>query len=152
MKDCPEWGLQGQGVWLGDRMGQCDVANFERPSLNGRAERNDINTDMLKATLNKFCLRQMSGERGRIDGRLGLQPGQNERDCPDMIFMRMGQKDRVDAIALVFKKRRIRCDEINTWRVVAAKGDANIDKNPAAIMLRTVAISIQIHPDLSASA
>ena len=68
-----------------------------------------------------------------------------------MVFVCVGQENRIDIVALILQKGGIWRDQINAWLIFTAKGDANIDKYPATIIGWAISIRVQVHADLAAS-
>ena len=69
-----------------------------------------------------------------------------------MVLMRMRQEDSFDLVCIFCNEFRIGADEINTRRRIVTKGHSQIDEYPSPVVSRPVAICVQIHPDLAATA
>ena len=65
-----------------------------------------------------------------------------------MVLMGVGENEAYEIRALGFEKGDIWKDDIDARLVLAAEGDAHIDDEPLSILLRPVAIDVEIHADL----
>src|SRR5882724_11812486 len=70
----------------------------------------------------------------------------------DVIFMRVGQNDGEELMSALFDEAGIGHDDVDTWRVVVAEHDTEIDHDPLAARLGPITIEIEIHADLTRTA
>ncbi len=133
---------------MGDRY-EIDLIRTERQVA---AEGNYLYTDdIFETRFLELVFDEMRGEGRGIERAAQLRPEMG--DGADMIFMRVGQHDGTHVFALFGKVADIGHDEIDAGRgALAAEHHAAIDDDPIAIIGRTIAIGVEIHPDLARAA
>ena len=67
-----------------------------------------------------------------------------------VVFMGMGQKNRIQSICLFEDELQVRHNDFNAGcRVHVSETNPQINHDPAPFVLRTVAVEIAIHPNLT---
>ena len=141
-----------QRIRLGDRMGDGDEIDGERPELQRAAQRHVLDPHRSgKPRFGQLVFEQPRGERRRIDGH--LQPRPEQRDGADMILMRMGQHDAQHVLALLRQIADVRHDQIDARRVgLRARTSRRNRPRSIAGVGRAEAIGVEIHADLARAA
>ena len=104
-----------------------------------------------QALLFEFQPPDGGGEAAGIDRLFQLGPQMAKR--ADVIFMRMGDEDRLKAVQVVFQPGQIGQDQINTGGAVHIReGHAHIDEDQPFLARRAIAIDIGVHTDLAGAA
>ena len=68
----------------------------------------------------------------------------------DVVLMRVGDEQRLDAVLVLFQPGDIGQDQIDTGRCAhVRKGHAHVDNNQALLARLAVAINIAVHADLA---
>jgi hypothetical protein len=117
------------------------------PRRNLAAERHLGDVDLVEdAGVAQLLAQQEGGERRGVDRRLQARPQPGHR--ADVVLVGVGQDDAEDVVGIVLDEGRVRQDHLDTRRRLVAEGDAQVDDDPLAIVLRPVAVEIEVHADL----
>ena len=70
-----------------------------------------------------------------------------------MVFMGVGQHEADQVLALFFQEADVGHDQVDAGQMLlVAKGDAEIDREPGALMAVAEAVDRQVHADLADAA
>ena len=65
-----------------------------------------------------------------------------------MVLVGMGEDDAEDVVGVFLDKGRVGQDDFDARGGLVAEGDPHIDDDPLAIIRRSIAVAVEIHPDL----
>ena len=137
----------GYPVGLWDRVGERDQLHLERSEGELAAKGDLCQRHIVEdAGVAQLLAQQEGGEGGGVAGR--LQPGPEPAHRADVILMRVGQDDAEDVVGMLFDEARVGHDDLDARRGRVAESHAEIDHDPLPRMGRTVAVEIEVHPDL----
>ena len=104
-----------------------------------------------KAVILHLEPRNMGGELARIDRR--AQTAVKMTDSTDMVFMGMGDKDRVKLILARLDPFDIRKDKIDAGAGIHIReSHAHVDHDEALLVLMAVAIEVHVHANFARAA
>ena len=148
----PDLGLDRQRMGFRNRMRDRNELDIERPELDPAARRHHRNRDFRRIALGgAFGLEQRRAEFGRIDRAFQFRPEVD--DGAEMVLMGMGQHQADQIFAFLFQEADIGHDQIDAGQMLlVAKGNAEIDRQPAALMAVAEAVDRQVHADLADAA
>jgi len=121
----------------------------ERPEIDAPARRHHRDRNFRRIALGcAFGLEQRGAEFGRIDRAFQLRP--QIHNGAEMVFVGMGQHQANEILALLFEKADIGHDQIDARQMLlVAKGYAEIDREPGALVAVAKAVDRQVHADLT---
>ena len=134
-----------QGVAFGNRVRQRNIRYFERADCEAAM----IGVDhpqfhpAHQASFFKLSPHEVSSERRGVDRH--AQFGSEIRYRADMIFVCMGQDDRIKLVGTILDEFQICKDQIHTGVLVSREGHAQIDHQPSAL----TTIEIDVHSDFA---
>ena len=145
----PSWRADHHGVGLGDRMGERDQLDLERPDAEIAPT---CGISVMRASLSSSASRQLAAQHGRGEGRRVDRAAQARPEIghgADMVLMGVGQdQPRPDLSRRSTMKAGSGMMTSMPGVIVVAEGDAEIDHQPLAGM----AVEIEVHADLAAPA
>src|SRR6202790_4230984 len=126
--------------------------DVERPEIDAAARRHDRARDFGGFALGgAFGLEQRGTELGRVNAT--FQPRPQIDDGAEMVLMGVGEHQSDQVLALLFEKADVGHDQIDAGQMLfLAEGDAEIDREPAALVAVAEAIDRQVHADLADAA
>ena len=137
---------------LGDRVRDRHELHLERTGFDHlRARLDDLDRLGRDARLFQLQLTDAAGKRARIDRLAQLVPDMGQR--ADMVFMGVGDKDRVDPVGIRFQPFEIGEDQIDAGRAVHIReSHAQIDNDQPLFPLWAVAVHIGVHANFAGTA
>ena len=136
-----------QRIALGDRMGERDVAEAERPEAEIALHLDDVELDLVgQPLLLELAGDQAGGERRRVErhaeivGEIG--------DGADMVLMAVGEDDAEQVVAPLLDEGEVGQDQLDARIGRVGEGHAEIDHDPFAL----AAVEIDVHADLARAA
>ena len=144
--------VDDQGGGFGNGMADRHELHPERPRRYHFGTRGHGDDGILgQARLFEFQPPDGGGKAARIDRLFQLGPQMRQR--PDMVFMRMGDENRVQPRQVGQKPRDIGQDQIHAGAAVhIGKRHAQIDKDQAFAALWAIAVNIGVHADFTGPA
>ena len=126
--------------------------DVERPDLDTAAGRNHGDWNFRRIALGSaFGLEQGGAELRRVDRAFQLRPELD--NGAEVIFVGMRQDQADEILALFLQKLNIGHDQVDARQVfLVAKGHAEIDREPGALVAVAEPIDRQIHADLADAA
>ncbi len=94
----------------------------------------DLDEHRFDAVLAAFGCDQRQGEPRADHGDVGPQP-QQERDCPDVVLVGVGQHQRLDVVEPVFDVTQVGQDQVDTGLVVGGEHHSAVDDEQPAHVL-----------------
>ena len=136
--------VDDQRVAFGNRVGQRDIANVERPQRQAGAIFDNIEFDLvLDPCLDQLFMDQSRGKRCGIERH--AEVGREIGHRADMIFVRV-REDNADEIGEPFLDEfKVGKDQIDTRIPGVGKRHAEIDHQPLAV----AAVEVDVHPDFA---
>src|SRR5260370_37509241 len=135
-----------------NRMRDRNEFDIERAEVDAAARRHHGDRDPGRIALGgAFGLEQSGAELGRVDLALQLRP--EIYNGAEMVFMGVRQHQADQILALFFQEADVGHDQIDARQMLlVAEGDAEIDREPGALMPVAEAIDRQVHADLADAA
>ena len=132
MQNRPRAGVDRDGQRVRDGVVDGEVLALEH-AVAAALALFDLDEHRFDAVLAAFGGDQRQGEP-RADHRdVGPQP-QQERDCPDVVLVGVGQHQRLDVVEPVFDVTQVRQDQVDTGLVVGGEHHSTVDdEQPAQV-------------------
>ena len=133
-------------------MRQAEQLDVEGADVEPGIERHDVDGDLQRvAVLGELGFQHAGGERRGVDRRLEARPQLD--DGADVVFVRVRDDDAGEVGAVLLDEAHVGEDDVDAGVVLAfGEGDAAIDHQPAARILRPEAVEIGVHADLAEAA
>ena len=132
-------------------MGDGDEFKREGPQREAGADGHHLHRHLLvKASLLQLQRQDLRGEGRAIDGAFELRP--EPGDGTQVIFMRMGEHDAVEARLFRGDEADVGKHHIDAGVRLLAELDAEIDHQPVPVIGGARAIAIAVHADLARAA
>src|SRR6266404_1878531 len=130
-------------------MGDRNKLDVEGPEINTSARWHHRDWNLRRIAFGgAFGLEQRGAELGRVDRAFQLRPKVN--DGTEMVLMGVGEDEPDQILALLFEKADVGHDEIDTRQMfLVAKGYAEIDRKPGALVAIAKPVDRQVHADLT---
>ena len=144
-------GADRQRAALGDRMGDGDEFDVERPDVDPLALRDHLDRDLGRAGLAEAArLGEAGGEAGHVDVDAEPRPEFGER--ADMVLVGVGDDEADEVLLRLLDEGEVGHDEIDARQILAGEGEAEIDHQPFAALGRPEAVERAIHADFAETA
>ena len=124
----------------------------ERAEIDAAARRHDGHRNFRRIALGgAFGLEQRGAELGRVDRALQLRPQIDDR--AEMVLMGVRQHEADQVLALLLQEADVGHDQIDARQMLlVAEGDAEIDREPGALVAVAEPVDRQVHADLADAA
>ena len=145
-------GVDRQRMRFRNRVRDRNELDAERPEFDAAARRHDGDRDFRRVALGgAFGLEQRGGEFRRIDR--AFQPRPEIDDGAEMVFMGVRQHQPDQVLPLLHQKADVGHDGVDARQMFfVAEGDAEIDREPGALLAVAETIDRQVHADLADAA
>ncbi len=148
VQDEAERRADGERMGFGDRMGDVDVFDLERPERDAVAGLDDVDRHRLGVGLaGDLGRKQVGGEGRRVDRHLEPRPQIDQR--AEVILVGVGDDDAEEVDAFLLEVADIGEDQIDAGQIGMGEGDAEIDRQPDAVMAGAEAVEAEVHADLA---
>src|SRR3569833_2011118 len=126
-----------------------DELDVEGPDIDTAARRDHGHRDLGWVTLGRaFGLEQRGADFGCVDR--AFEPRPQIDDGAEMVFMGVRQHQPDQVVALLFQEADVRHDQVDARQMLlVAEGDAEIDRQPGALVTVAEPVDRQVHAALA---